>query len=82
MLFGANDVTRTHDLLITKHGQAVQMPQNSHFPPFPLPRRILSGMLVSIVSTGSFRRVGHGVGQEKNAFKFCAAYSNNRLLAV
>ena len=60
---GANDVTRTHDLLITKHGQTVQTPQNSRFPPFPLPRRILSSTLVSIISINSFCRVGHGVGQ-------------------
>ena len=62
-LFGATDVTRTHDLLITKHGQTVQTPQNSRFPPFPLPRRILSSTLVSIISINSFCRVGHGVGQ-------------------
>ena len=74
---GANDVTRTHDLLITKHVQIVHAPQNRRFPPFSLPRRILSGMLVSISSVGSFRRVGHGVGQEKNSSKFCAAYSKN-----
>ena len=58
---------RTHDLLITKSGQD---PENADFMRFrdtSARNQMVSEHLVSVVSTRSFPRVGHGVGQ--NGFR-------------
>lgn len=54
---------RTHDLLITKSGQGPENADFRHFRGLFARNQMVSGCLVSVVSTRSFPRVGHGVGQ-------------------
>ena len=66
MLFGAGGVTRTHDLLITKCIQTLRLTVFRDFGAFP-PRILrMSCPICSVVSTRSFPRVGHGVGQKRS----------------
>ena len=66
MLFGAGGVTRTHDLLITKCIGALHLTVFRDFGAFP-PRILrMSCPICSVVSTRSFPRVGHGVGQKRS----------------
>lgn len=64
--FGAGGVTRTHDLLITKCIQTLRLTVFRDFGAFP-PRILrMSCPICSVVSTRSFPRVGHGVGQKRS----------------
>ena len=61
--FGAGDVTRTHDLLITKCIGALRLAVFRAFGAFPLGILREVRPILSIVFVRSFPRVGHGVGQ-------------------
>ena len=64
--FGAGGVTRTHDLLIAKCIQTLRLTVFRDFGAFP-PRILrMSCPICSVVSTRSFPRVGHGVGQKRS----------------
>ena len=62
-LSGATDVTRTHDLLITKYTKSAQGAVSGPIWRFCLQNRLVSGILYSVDSIHIFRIVGHGVGQ-------------------
>ena len=64
--FGAGGVIRTHDLLITKSGRSHKSADFRRFRGLSAHYQIVSSRLVSAVSTRSFPRVGHGVGQSSN----------------
>ena len=60
--FGASDVTRTRDLLITKGTKPLQMMLNRHLWPFSLTVCLLFGTPCPTDSIGRFLRMGQGVG--------------------
>ena len=60
---GASGRIRTGDLLITKSGQGPKSADFRRFRGLSAHYQIVSSRLVSAVSTRSFPRVGHGVGQ-------------------
>ena len=60
---GAGGRTRTPDLLITKTIRSVQTLIYQRFWAFPLDPNVLSRPVISVVSIGFFRVVGHGVGR-------------------
>ena len=57
-------MTRTRDLLITKGTKTFQMVLNGYLWPFSLAVCILFGTPYPIGSTGTFPRMGQGVGQK------------------
>ena len=65
--FGASDVTRTRDLLITKSVQTLKSQLSSPFAPFPLGDFRTNLLSYPFLPAPFFPVVGRGVGQETAA---------------